>query len=98
MPGANRLHFRPGQNDSGLKFFQQEIVMRSDPVNSGIAFAGGRRVAAGIFLQVWLRLMCGLASHLLEKRYHNEAKAKLWLAFCEENRLNPALRTGFERN
>ena len=57
MAGANRFHLGSGQNDAGLKFFQQEVVMRSDPINGGVSFAGGGRVAAGIFLRIRLGLV-----------------------------------------
>ena len=70
MAGANGFHFRTGQYDAGFKFFEQEIVMRSDPIDSSVALPGGGRVAAWTFLRVWSGLVCGLARHSQEKRYH----------------------------
>jgi hypothetical protein len=60
---ANGFGLGSGQHHATLKFFQQEVVMRSDPINSGIALAAGGGLAARRFLRSGLRLMCGLARH-----------------------------------
>src|SRR5437588_6051981 len=44
--------------------------MRSDPIDSSVALPGGGRVAAWTFLRVRFGLVCGLAGHSEEKRYH----------------------------
>ncbi len=60
---ANRFGLGSGKNYSTLKFFQQEVVMRSDPINGSIALTGGGRLAARGFLGTGLGLVCGLARH-----------------------------------
>src|SRR5579872_1373937 len=61
--GANGFHFCPGQNDARLKFFQQEIVVGSDPIDGSIALSGGGRVAPGIFFLGWPSWANRLACH-----------------------------------
>jgi len=60
---ANRLDLGTGQGDAGLKFFQQEIVVGSDPINSGVSLSGSSRIPARVLLRVRLGLVCGLAGH-----------------------------------
>src|SRR5437868_4252687 len=61
--GPDRLHFSTCQHHTSLKFFQQEIVMSSDPINSGISLPGRRRVATGILLRTGSGLMRLLSCH-----------------------------------
>ena len=60
---ADGFGLGPGKNYAALKFFQQEVVVGSDPINSGIALAAGGGLAARRFLQGGLGLVCGLAGH-----------------------------------
>src|SRR5580704_14485254 len=60
---ADRFGLSSGKNHATLKFFQQEVVMRSDPINGSIALAGGCRFAFWRFLRAGLSLMRGLAGH-----------------------------------
>ena len=50
--GPHGLDFGPGESHARFKFFQQEVVVRSDPIYSGIPLPGRSRIAAGIFLRV----------------------------------------------
>jgi hypothetical protein len=52
-----------GQNYAAFKFFQQEVVMRSDPINGGVSVAGGCRFASRGFLFAGLGFVGGLARH-----------------------------------
>ena len=60
---TDRFDLSAGQGNAGLKFFQQEIVVRSDPVYSGVALAGCCGITARILFRVGLSLMAGLARH-----------------------------------
>ena len=60
---TDRFDLRAGQGNAGLKFFQQEIVVLSDPVHSGVALAGCCGITARILFRVGLSLMAGLARH-----------------------------------
>ena len=63
-PGTtDRFDFGASQGDAGLKFFQQEIVVRSDPVYSGISLTGGRGITARVLFRIWLGLLAGLPRH-----------------------------------
>lgn len=52
-----------GKNNPALKFFQQEVVMGSDPINGSVALTGGGGLAARGFLRAGLGLVRGLARH-----------------------------------
>jgi len=60
---ANRFCLGSGKNNTALKFFQQEVVMGSDPINGSIALTGGGGVAAWGFFRAGFGLVCGLAGH-----------------------------------
>jgi hypothetical protein len=70
VAGADRFYFCSGQHDARLKFFEQEVVMRSDPIDSGVSLSSRGWVAAWTLLRVGFGLVCGLARHSREKRYH----------------------------
>jgi hypothetical protein len=57
VAGTDGLDLGASEDDARLKFFKQEVVMRSDPIDGSVSFAGGGRVAAGILLRVGLCLM-----------------------------------------
>jgi hypothetical protein len=64
--GATRTHgldLSSGQSDPGLEFFQQEVVVPSDPVYRGIALSRRGGIPAWRFFGVRSRLVCGLAGH-----------------------------------
>src|SRR5947209_17376548 len=63
VAGTNRFHLGTAEYDAGLKFFQQEVVVGSDPINSGISLSGGSRVPPRILFRVRLGGMGGLAGH-----------------------------------
>ena len=60
---ADGFGLSSGKNNPALKFFQQEVVMGSDPINGGIALSGGGGLALRGFLCAGLGLMRGLAGH-----------------------------------
>ena len=66
QPPSDRLDLGPGQNHPAFKFFQQEVVMRSDPINGSIPLSARGGVTAGRFFGIGLRLVSGLAWHLNE--------------------------------
>jgi hypothetical protein len=70
QPGAHRLDLGSGQSDAELKFFQQEIVMRSDPIYSSIALAGGGGIAARILFRIGLGLVRSWTSHISFRLSH----------------------------
>src|SRR5579863_4197341 len=54
----DRFNLSTGKCNPSLKFFQQEVVMRSDPIYRGITLPRCGGIAAGIFLRIrpgWLR-------------------------------------------
>src|SRR5437763_5496763 len=59
----HRFHLGSGENDARLKFFQQEVVMGSDPINSSVSVTRGSGIPARRFLRIGLSLVCGLARH-----------------------------------
>jgi hypothetical protein len=63
LAGSNGLYFGSGENDSGLEFFEQEIVVTRVPVYSGILFSGSGGLAARIFLPIGLGLVGSLLGH-----------------------------------
>ena len=73
--GADGLHFGSGENDAGLEFFEQEVVMTSVPVYRGVFFSGGGGLAAGIFLSIGLGLVGRLLGHGTEKKVSRKAVA-----------------------
>src|SRR5208282_6009450 len=60
---ADRFHLGAGEHDSGLEFFEQEIVVAGVPVYSGILFAGSGGLAARILLPIGLGLVSVLLGH-----------------------------------
>src|SRR5579862_5846979 len=60
---AHRFHFRSGQDDPGLEFFEQEVVVAGVPVDSGVLFSRSGGLSAGIFLAIGLDLVGGLLGH-----------------------------------
>src|SRR5262249_5567470 len=70
LASPDGFHLRPSQNDAGLKFFEQEVVMRRDPINGGVSLPGGSRIPTRIFLWIRLGLMGLRARHSVKKRYH----------------------------
>src|SRR5450759_1591734 len=68
LAGSNRLHLGAGENDSGLEFFEQEIVVTRVPVYSGILLPGSGGLAARILLPIGLGLVGSLLGHGTEKK------------------------------
>src|ERR1700687_982726 len=71
--GSNGLHLGSGENNSGLEFFEQEIVVTRVPVYSGILLSGGGGLAARILLPIGLGLVRSLLGHCekkLKRKYH----------------------------
>ena len=62
--GTDRLDLRTRQDDSGLVFFEQEIVVSGVPVGSGIPFTTGSWLSARLLLSTGLRLVSGLPRHV----------------------------------
>src|ERR1700739_3309867 len=60
---TNGLDFGSGQSHPGFKFFQQEVVMGSDPIDGGVTLATGCGITARAFLCVGFGLVRGLAGH-----------------------------------
>src|SRR5262249_37104537 len=63
VPSPDRFDLGSGQNDTSLKFFQQEIVMGSDPIDGCIPLTRSGWVAARIFLRVGFGLVYGGPGH-----------------------------------
>jgi len=59
----DRLHLGPRQRHPSLKFFQQEVVMRSDPINGSIPLSARGGIPPRGFLRIRLGLMRGLTGH-----------------------------------
>src|SRR5437660_12874613 len=58
---AYRVYLRCSEGHPRLKFFQHEVVVRSNPVYSCMTLTSGSRVQPRIFLRIRLGLMSGLA-------------------------------------
>ena len=65
--GADGFDLGSGEDHPGFKFFQQEVVVGSDPIDGGVSLPGGGRIPARIFFRTGLGLMCGRARHRYRK-------------------------------
>jgi len=63
LAASNGLDLSTTQGNACLKFFQQEVVMRGDPIDSSISLPGGGRIAARILLRIRFGRVRGLPGH-----------------------------------
>src|SRR5450759_275347 len=73
--GTDGFHLGSGENDSGLEFFEQEIVVTRVPVYSGIPLSGGGGLAARILLPIGLGLVSSLLGHGTETVSYTHLRA-----------------------